>query len=235
MVRPRSTGCGDRRSLAPRPIRRGGRAARTTPVVTVVDASVWVSRLVPQDVHHAASRRWLEEQAAGGDLLISPTLLLAEVAGALSRRMGQSELAHQAVQMLLRLTELRPGACPFRLTIPAAPERDDGRLAVGRTAPHPSEDTDPEQNVAKDRESEHRAGGREGRRLGREGNPLAVDVSVAGGTRRPGPMRPGGCTDDGGRRPWASRRSGLGRGAPPVWAPGRPCPGRGVFGRRGSR
>ena len=39
--------------------------------------------------------------------MISPTLLLAEVAGALSRRMSQSELAHQAVQMLLRLTELR--------------------------------------------------------------------------------------------------------------------------------
>jgi len=75
--------------------------------VTVVDASVWVSRLVPQDVHHAASRRWLEEQAAGGDLVISPTLLLAEVAGAVSRRTGHAQLAHQAVQMLLRLTELR--------------------------------------------------------------------------------------------------------------------------------
>ena len=75
--------------------------------MTVVDASVWVSRLVPQDVHHAASRRWLEEQGAGGDLVISPTLLLAEVAGALSRRTGQCELAHQAVQMLLRLAELR--------------------------------------------------------------------------------------------------------------------------------
>lgn len=75
--------------------------------MTVVDASVWVSRLVPQDVHHAASRRWLDEQAAGGDLVISPTLLLAEVAGALSRRTGQSDLAHQAVQLLLRLTELR--------------------------------------------------------------------------------------------------------------------------------
>jgi predicted nucleic acid-binding protein len=75
--------------------------------VTVVDASVWVSRLVPQDVQHAASRRWFEEQAAGGDLVISPTLLLAEVAGAVTRRTGHSELALQAVQMLLRLTELR--------------------------------------------------------------------------------------------------------------------------------
>ena len=75
--------------------------------MTVVDASVWVSRLVPRDVHHAASRRWLEERAAGGDLVISPTLLLAEVAGAISRRTGHADLAYEAVQMLLRLTELR--------------------------------------------------------------------------------------------------------------------------------
>ena len=34
---------------------------------------------------------WLEEQAGGGDLVISPTLLLAEVAGALSRRIGQPD------------------------------------------------------------------------------------------------------------------------------------------------
>src|SRR5262245_14012408 len=33
---------------------------------------------------------------------------------------------------------------------------------------------------------------------------------------------PGVCSDDGGRRPWASRRSCLGRGAPPVSAPGSP-------------
>ncbi len=26
----------------------------------VVDASVWVSRLVPQDVHHELTRQWLE-------------------------------------------------------------------------------------------------------------------------------------------------------------------------------
>ena len=62
---------------------------------------------------------------------------------------------------------------------PGCSSRDHGRLAVGRTAPHSREDTDPEQNVAKDRGSEHPAGGREGK-PGREGNPLAADVSVAG-------------------------------------------------------
>jgi predicted nucleic acid-binding protein len=88
--------------------------------VTVVDASVWVSRLVPQDVHHAASRRWLQDQAAAGDLLISPTLLLAEVAGAVSRRTGGAELAHQAVQMLLRVPELRLVSLDSRLGRSAA-------------------------------------------------------------------------------------------------------------------
>jgi hypothetical protein len=53
--------------------------------------------------------------------------------------------------------------------------------------------------------------------------------------RSDGLTPPGACTDDGGRRPWASRRSGLRQGAPPVVAPGCPSPGRGGCGPRGSR
>ena len=56
-----------------------------------------------------------------------------------------------------------------------------------------------------------------------------------GGARRKDLTPPGAYSDDGGRRPWASRRPGLDRGAPPVWAPGRPCRGKGVFGHCGSR
>ena len=29
----------------------------------VVDASVWVSRLIPADTHHVVSRVWLEQRA----------------------------------------------------------------------------------------------------------------------------------------------------------------------------
>lgn len=47
----------------------------------VVDASVWMSRLVPQDVYHGVSCRWLEVQAAAGDRLVAPVLLLTEVVG----------------------------------------------------------------------------------------------------------------------------------------------------------
>jgi predicted nucleic acid-binding protein len=73
----------------------------------VVDASVVVSRLVPHDVHHEASRRWLMQYIADGGLLISPTLLLAEVAGAVARRTGKPRLARRAVAAVLRLPALR--------------------------------------------------------------------------------------------------------------------------------
>jgi predicted nucleic acid-binding protein len=75
--------------------------------VTVVDASVWVARLVPQDVHYAASREWLERHIAQGGVVADPVLLLAEVAGAISRRTGEPALAHAAVAHLLRLPALR--------------------------------------------------------------------------------------------------------------------------------
>ena len=50
----------------------------------VVDASVVVSRLVAHDVNHDASRRWLMRHVADGGLIIAPTLLLPEVAGAIA-------------------------------------------------------------------------------------------------------------------------------------------------------
>lgn len=73
----------------------------------MVDASVWVSRLVPGDGHHEASRIWLESELARGRLLVSPILLLAEVAGVLARRTGDPALAASAVNGLLRLAGLR--------------------------------------------------------------------------------------------------------------------------------
>lgn len=79
----------------------------TKPVAVVVDASVWVSRLVPHDVHHEASRRWLEAFAADGGRLVAPVLLLPEIAGVVSRRTGASGLARQAVQQLERMRTLR--------------------------------------------------------------------------------------------------------------------------------
>ncbi len=73
----------------------------------VVDASIWVSRLVPQDEHHERCQKWLAAQRAAGVTLVSPSLLLPEVAGAISRRTGDTVLADQAVKNLQTLPGLR--------------------------------------------------------------------------------------------------------------------------------
>lgn len=73
----------------------------------VIDASVWVSRLVSGDVHHEASRRWLAEQIAQGMPIVGPSLLLAEIAGAISPQTGRPRLARSALRLLERVPGLR--------------------------------------------------------------------------------------------------------------------------------
>jgi len=73
----------------------------------VVDASVWVARLIAQDAFHDLSRRWLNVQREHGVQFVAPTLLLVEVAAAISRRTGDRELAKQAVEALEALADLR--------------------------------------------------------------------------------------------------------------------------------
>ena len=88
--------------------------------MVVVDASVWVSRLIPQDAHHEPSKRWLEEFSARKGKIIAPVLLLLEVAGAISRRTGEPSLAHQAVNQLQRPGRLRLVPIDRRLGLAAA-------------------------------------------------------------------------------------------------------------------
>lgn len=73
----------------------------------IVDASVVVSHLVPQEAGHEASRRWLARHVAAGGLVIAPVLLLPEVAGAIARRTRSPRLARRAIDALLRLPALR--------------------------------------------------------------------------------------------------------------------------------
>ncbi len=75
--------------------------------MTVVDASIWVSSLVNTDVHHEASTAWLGASLQAGDSLTIPTLALAEVAGAVSRRGGGIELGERAAIYLARIPGLR--------------------------------------------------------------------------------------------------------------------------------
>ncbi len=77
------------------------------PGMVVVDASVWVSRLVPQDIFHQPIRDWIAARRAENTLLVSPALLLVEVAGAIARRTADAALAQRALETLPRLPELR--------------------------------------------------------------------------------------------------------------------------------
>ncbi len=90
----------------------------------VVDASVWVSALVVHDTHHRASRRWLRRHSSRGSVLVVPTLALAEVAGAISRRTADPALGGRAVEAILGLPRLR--------LVPLDPElgREAGRIAA---------------------------------------------------------------------------------------------------------
>ena len=73
----------------------------------VVDASVWVSALVPEDEHHLPSRQWLRQHVEAGGLLAGPTMLLAEVAGAIARRTGVPDLGIEAAETILHTPGLR--------------------------------------------------------------------------------------------------------------------------------
>ena len=73
----------------------------------VVDASIWVARLVAGDVFHEGCREWLEKQRSEGVTMLSPAFLLVEVAGAISRRASDPTLAKQAVSLLQQLPGVR--------------------------------------------------------------------------------------------------------------------------------
>jgi predicted nucleic acid-binding protein len=73
----------------------------------VIDASVWVSRLVQKDVFHPVVKAWMQARRDRGVVFLSPALLLPEVAGAISRRTGDPKLARQALDNLQNLPGLR--------------------------------------------------------------------------------------------------------------------------------
>lgn len=73
----------------------------------VVDASVWVSRFLPGDEHHLASREWLAAGMGHARGLVSPALVLPEVAGAISRRTDSIGLGSKAAKLIESLPGCR--------------------------------------------------------------------------------------------------------------------------------
>ncbi len=88
------------------PYDKSGAASRETPFA-VLDASVWASRLVLQDEFHESVKAWMEGQREAGVQFISPTLLLAEVGGTITRRTGDPVLGRRATARLESLPGLR--------------------------------------------------------------------------------------------------------------------------------
>ncbi len=66
----------------------------------VIDASVYLSLINAHDNEHASSWAWFEQARSAQESLAAPSILLAEVAAALSRGVGDPALAHRVVQEL---------------------------------------------------------------------------------------------------------------------------------------
>lgn len=73
----------------------------------VADASVWVSRFLPDDAFHQASRTWLIDMTTAGVVLAAPTIMLAELSGSIARRTGNDQLGYQIVQQIRHLPTLQ--------------------------------------------------------------------------------------------------------------------------------
>jgi len=72
----------------------------------VLDASVWVARLVRQDAFHEPIKRWMETRRTAGERFYAPDLLLAETSSAIRRRLDDAVLAARAVEVLIHLPAL---------------------------------------------------------------------------------------------------------------------------------
>jgi predicted nucleic acid-binding protein len=66
----------------------------------VIDASVWVAAFLPQDSHHEQSKAFLRTVVASGLSAQVPTLVLVEVAGAVSRQTNNAALAGEVVAFM---------------------------------------------------------------------------------------------------------------------------------------
>jgi predicted nucleic acid-binding protein len=76
----------------------------------VIGASVYIALINAHEDGHDDSWAWLEQAISAQEPVVAPVILLAEVAAALSRGMGDAWAAHRAVDQLQRseVVELVP-------------------------------------------------------------------------------------------------------------------------------
>jgi len=68
--------------------------------MAVIDASVYVALINAHENDHVRSWAWFDQARAAEQPIVAPVILLAEVAAALSRGVGDSVLAHRVVRQL---------------------------------------------------------------------------------------------------------------------------------------
>ena len=70
--------------------------------MAVIDASVYIALVNTREEHHASSWAWFEQAKRSQQPIVAPVILLAEVAAALTRGIGDRTLAHRVVEQLKR-------------------------------------------------------------------------------------------------------------------------------------
>jgi len=78
--------------------------------LVVTDASVWVSRLLPEGSFHEMIKAWMTTQRSAAHEhteFLAPSLLLAEIGGAISRRTAKPALGLRAVEQVKVIPDLR--------------------------------------------------------------------------------------------------------------------------------
>jgi predicted nucleic acid-binding protein len=70
--------------------------------MAVIDASVYVALINAKEKEHTSSWEWFEQTKEEQQTIAAPVILLAEVAAALSRGVGDLVLAHRVVEQLKR-------------------------------------------------------------------------------------------------------------------------------------
>jgi predicted nucleic acid-binding protein len=83
--------------------------------MAVIDASIYVAWMNANEPEHASSWAWLMAARSRREPLVAPVILLAEVGSALSRGLGEAQLAQQTVEQLEHsgLIELVPVTLPL--------------------------------------------------------------------------------------------------------------------------